>query len=68
MNAIPNKLTADNIDDAEFNPEIDPVDTLKRIGKEWLANHVKCQCPPGIACPTCEIEYLLNEALRLPVS
>lgn len=60
------ELTADNIDEAIFYREVDPVDTLRRIGKEWLAIREKCNCGSNAACSVCEIDYLLEEAFRLP--
>ena len=59
-------LTADNIADARFCKEVDAVDTLRRIGKEWLAIRKKCNCGSNAACSICEIDYLLEEAFRLP--
>lgn len=58
-------LTADNIFDAQFvKNHVDPVDTLRRIGAEWLANRLACKCPSNHACWICEIDYLLEEAFR----
>jgi hypothetical protein len=58
-------LTIGNIDEAEFNRDIDPVDTLRRIGKEWLGLKQTCQCDANSGCPICEITYLLNEAFMV---
>lgn len=63
---LTDQLTADNIDDAKFYEKVDPVDTLRRIGKEWLAIREKCTCGSNAACSICEIDYLLDEAFRLP--
>lgn len=60
------RLTADNIDAAEFYGKVDAVDTLRRIGKEWLSMRGKCDCGSNAACSVCEIDYLLDEAFRLP--
>lgn len=58
-------LTIGNIDEAEFNRDIDPVDTLRRIGKEWLGLGKTCTCKADAGCPICEITYLLNEAFMV---
>jgi hypothetical protein len=58
-------LTIGNIDEAEFNVNIDPVDTLRRIGKEWLGLKHTCKCDAGAGCSVCEITYLLNEAFEV---
>ena len=63
---LSNDLTADNIDEADFYPKVDPIDTLRRIGKEWLATRVPCKCGSNSSCSICEIDYLLEEAFRLP--
>ncbi len=63
---ISETLTAENIDDAKLSDQIDPADTLRRIGKEWLAIREKCQCGSNAACSICEIDYLLEEAFRTP--
>lgn len=63
---LTDQLTTDNIDDARFYDEVDPVDTLRRIGREWLAIRKKCTCGSNSACSVCEIDYLLEEAFRLP--
>ena len=65
-NLLANDLTVDNIDDAEFTKEVDPVDTLRRIGKEWKGLRLKCTCRSNQACCVCEIDYLLEEAFALP--
>ena len=63
---VSDTLTPDNINDARFVHEaIDPVDTLRRIGKEWLAIRQKCECKSNEACSVCEIDYLLDEAFRV---
>ena len=59
------ELTAENIDDAKISEHIDPVDTLRRIGREWLATREKCKCGSNTACSICEIDYLLEEAFIL---
>jgi hypothetical protein len=58
-------LTIGNIDEAEFNRDIDPIDTLRRIGKEWLGLKQTCQCDANSGCSICEITYLLNEAFEV---
>ena len=56
-----------NVDETELNPEIDPLDTLRRIGKAWLAIDLTCNCGPlPAACDICEIRYLLEEVLVVP--
>lgn len=65
-NLINQDLTADNIDDAKFSGDVDPVDTLRRIAGEWLTIRVKCDCGQHEACSVCEIDYLLCEAFKLP--
>lgn len=63
---LTDELTAENIDDAKFYDKVDAVDTLRRIGKEWLSMRQKCDCGSNAACSICEIDYLLEEAFRLP--
>lgn len=58
-------LTIGNIDEAEFTGKVDPINTLRRIGKEWLGLKQTCQCDTGAGCPICEITYLLNEAFMV---
>lgn len=65
---LANDLTADNIDEAEFTAKIDPVDTLRRIGKAWKAIGQKCECRSNQACNICEIDYLLEEAFTVEES
>ena len=61
------ELTTDNIETTTLNPSIDPLNTLQRIGKAWLALSIGCECTePGAACDICEITYLLEEALDEP--
>lgn len=63
---INQELTSENIDDAKFSGNVDPVDTLRRIATEWLAIRKKCDCGQHAACSICEIDYLLCEAFTLP--
>ena len=63
-NLLANDLTAENIADAKLRCGIDPVDTLRRIAREWLANRTKCRCGSNAACWICEIDYLLEEAFE----
>lgn len=63
---ITDQLTADNIDEAVMCRGIDPEDTLRRIAREWLSHRQKCTCGQHEACSVCEIDYLLDEAFRLP--
>lgn len=61
------QLTCENIDEAEYQPEINPIDQLRRIGKAWMAIGLKCECgEPPAACDVCEIQYLLDEAFQVP--
>lgn len=61
--AMSKKLEPGNVDEAAIDESIDPVDTLKRIAREWLTIDLKCDCECGqnAACSACEITYLLNE-------
>lgn len=63
-NLLSNDLTAENIADAKLRRGVDPVDTLRRIAREWLANRTKCRCGSNEACWICEIDYLLEEAFE----
>lgn len=65
-NLLVNDLTVENIDEAEFTNEVDPVDTLRRIGKEWKGLRLQCTCRSHQGCCVCEIDYLLEEAFKLP--
>ena len=69
---INQELNADNIDEAKFSGDVDPIDTLQRIASAWLALRrdwlpiqVKCRCGSNEACEICEIDYLLCEAFTL---
>lgn len=35
------------------------LDTIRRIAIEWPSVCPPCGCPPGAACPACEITFLL---------
>lgn len=63
---ITDDLNAENMDDAVFQKQVDPVDTLRRIAKEWFATRQKCKCKSNEACSICEIDYLLDEAFHIP--
>ena len=63
---INQELTVDNLDEAKFSGDVDPVDTLRRIATAWLALNLTCQCGSNAACDICEIDYLLCEAFTLP--
>lgn len=63
---VSKKLTVDNIDDAWFDKNINAVDSLRRIAGNWMRINLRCVCKPTQACPICEIDYLLDEAFRLP--
>jgi hypothetical protein len=63
---ITDDLNAENMDDAVFQEQIDPVDTLRRIAKEWFTTRQKCKCGTNAACSICEIDYLLDEAFHIP--
>jgi hypothetical protein len=59
-----NFLTLENVHDSKLNPNVDPLDTLQRIASAYMALRLKCDCgDPPAACDTCEIQYLLEEAL-----
>lgn len=62
---VNSELTTDNIDAADFLDSVDAVETLRRIGKEWLALRQSCTCVGTAACSICEITYLLNEAFEV---
>jgi hypothetical protein len=64
-NLLDNDLSQDNIDDATFTEKVDPVDTLRRIAKEWLSIRETCSCASNQGCPVCEIDYLIEEAFEL---
>lgn len=64
-NLLADNLTCENIDDAKFTKKVDPIDTLRRIGMEWLAIRTKCKCKTNEACSVCEIDYLLEEAFEI---
>jgi len=64
-NLLADNLTCENIDEAKFSKKVDPIDTLRRIGKSWLATRTKCKCGTNAACDICEIDYLLEEAFEV---
>jgi len=57
-------ITEANVDETVLNPAISPLDTLQRVAKEWLSIGLKCRCGNGAACSICEIQLLLEEALK----
>jgi hypothetical protein len=61
---LTNDLTPDNIDYAKFLKQVDPIDTLRRIGREWLSLDLGCGCSSNEGCSICEIHYLLEEAFE----
>ena len=65
-NLLDGDLTADNIDTAKVEKGVDPIETLRRIGREWLQYRTPCACSTNEACSVCEIDYLLEEMFRLP--
>lgn len=64
-NLLHNDLTVETIDLAEFSGKVDPIDTLRRIAREWKGIGLQCGCKSNQACPICEIDYLLEEAFEL---
>lgn len=61
---LTNDLTPDNIDNAKVSKQVDLVDTLRRIGREWLSISPGCGCDSNEGCSICEIHYLLEEAFE----
>ena len=65
---LSNDLSVNNLDEARFTDKVDPVDSLRRIGKAWHAIGLTCRCHSNQACDICEIYYLLEEAFEPPKS
>ena len=58
-------LTVESLVDAKFTEKVDPVDTLRRIAREWKGLRLQCTCRSNQACCICEIDYLLEEAFEV---
>ena len=65
---LSNDVSVNNLDEARFTDKVDPVDSLRRIGKAWHAIGLTCRCHSNQACNICEIYYLLEEAFEPPKS
>lgn len=61
---LSNDLSVNNLDEANFTNKVDPVDSLRRIGKAWHAIGLTCRCHSNQACDICEIYYLLEESFE----